>query len=93
MAGEDTMGAKKTRATKQTKTSADSKLEKHKFPYWAKVQNTGADPCFPLMDGQRVVVMGEISNMPAHALVVDESGIVYVAVHLTSLRPLSKHEV
>lgn len=64
-----------------------------KYPCVAKVVlPQGLEPRYDIKNGIRVILLGEISNMPGHVVFVDEEGIVQYGYHLEDFRILSSEE-
>ena len=63
-------------------------------PYLAKVEGIPDShaPLYPFKNGDRVAVLGEIEQMPGHAIVAYD-GKVIVRFHIDNFRKLKKDEV
>ena|ERR1700733_5237893 len=63
-------------------------LDKQK-PYLAKVQDMQDGP---FTNGQTIIVLGEIEQMPRHVVVATKDGQVYFGWHSCNFRKLTKDE-
>jgi hypothetical protein len=64
-----------------------------KYPLIAKVSvGTQLEAYLPYNNGDRVVLLGEISNMPGHVVLVDSDGKMFWGYHLSDFVPLTIDE-
>ncbi len=63
------------------------------YPLIAKVSvGPQLEAYLPYKNGDRVVLLGEITNMPSHCILVDKKGNVLWGYHLSDFVPLTQEE-
>jgi hypothetical protein len=66
---------------------------KLKYPLIAKVEiEKWLESEYPYKNGDRVVLLGEISNMPSHVILADKEGKILWGYHLSDFVILTQEE-
>lgn len=67
--------------------------KKIKYPCIAEVTlPKGHEALYPFKNGEHVLLLGEISNMPGHVAFTNQTGIIHYGYHLEDFRVLSGEE-